>query len=286
MVQRKFLLGDEWLYYKLYCGISSADAILLEHVQPLIRVLKDKSYIDKWFFIRYSDAEPHIRLRLHLSNTAHIGKIINLVKKQISPKVLDGSIWNLQTDTYVREIERYGIQTIAHSETIFYHDSELVLKGLSKNGDDEHYFIFVLKCVNSFLDKLKFSKMDRLEFYKQNRDAYKAEFKIGKNSKLSLDKKYRTIRPQLETFLMDGNLEFEKYYGLIINRNKNIDQQVKEILKLKNEITLDVNFENLVSSYIHMFVNRAFKSKQRFYELLVYDFLERFTISQIKRKKG
>jgi thiopeptide-type bacteriocin biosynthesis protein len=36
------------------------------------------------------------------------------------------SVWKIQTDTYQREIERYG-KTIEDSETLFWHDSEMIL---------------------------------------------------------------------------------------------------------------------------------------------------------------
>ena len=39
-------------------------------------------------------------------------------------------IWKIQTETYQREIERYGENTIENSETLFWHDSELILKYL------------------------------------------------------------------------------------------------------------------------------------------------------------
>lgn len=35
MLKRTFFIGDEWLYYKVYCGVKTADIILAEVVKPL-----------------------------------------------------------------------------------------------------------------------------------------------------------------------------------------------------------------------------------------------------------
>jgi len=54
MIQRKFLLGDAWLYYKIYCGARTADMLLTDMIAPLVAELKKQELIEKWFFIRYN----------------------------------------------------------------------------------------------------------------------------------------------------------------------------------------------------------------------------------------
>ncbi len=48
-------------------GIYSAacDAVLLEAVEPFVRACEARGWIDRWFFIRYGERGPHVRLRLH-----------------------------------------------------------------------------------------------------------------------------------------------------------------------------------------------------------------------------
>lgn len=62
---RDFYPGDEWVFFKLYGGIAICDKILFTHVLPLTNFLESEGTIDKWFFIRYSDPEFHLRIRLH-----------------------------------------------------------------------------------------------------------------------------------------------------------------------------------------------------------------------------
>ncbi|MBK6829054.1 MAG: thiopeptide-type bacteriocin biosynthesis protein [Chitinophagaceae bacterium] len=61
-IQRNFLPGSSWLYYKIYCGSKSADEILLNVIQPLTTELQLGKLISQWFFIRYNDPDFHIQV--------------------------------------------------------------------------------------------------------------------------------------------------------------------------------------------------------------------------------
>ena len=65
---------------------------------------------------------------------------------------------------------------------------------------------------------------------------------------------------------------------------KKTTKLTKHILEYQNHDRLKVRLDSLLSSYIHMLVNRAFRSKQCFYELVCYDFLSRFYRNQIGRR--
>ncbi len=43
-------------------------------------------------------------------------------------------------------------------------------------------------------------------------------------------------------------------------------------------------FEQLVSSYVHMTINRMFRNKQRLHELVIYDFLRKKYTNDLARK--
>ncbi len=83
-----------------------------------------------------------------------------------------------------------------------------------------------------------------------------------------------------------------------LNRNLKEEKEIRKlvyslhkylldkILKIKEEVNLNVDVFQLISSYSHMSMNRIFKSKQRTYELVIYDMLQRFFKSQSARNKG
>jgi len=276
-IKRSFVLGEEWLYYKVYCGERTADFILEELVAPMTKELLRKKLIRQWFFIRYNDPDPHLRLRFNLSDVKKIGVIIETFNKHTSSYLQENLIWKIQTDMYVRELERYGPNTMTLSEELFFHDSELVLNALALIKDEEIYFLFILKCIDSFLTQLHFNTIEKLFFSKQNALAYKKEFELEKSTRRSLAKKYRLVSENLKkVFLNEGvTNKFITIEEIMLNRDHAIKNLTSKLLDNCNKKLLQVEFDGLLSSYIHMFVNRAFRSRQRLYEMLAYDFLYR-----------
>lgn len=62
--------GTRWLAAHLffdYPGIytGECDEVIAEIVEPFVRRCQREGWIDGWFFIRYSEHGPHVRLRLH-----------------------------------------------------------------------------------------------------------------------------------------------------------------------------------------------------------------------------
>jgi len=288
MVKRKFIIGEEWLYFKLYCGIRTADDLLVELVLPLTELLFKRKLINRWFFIRYGDPDPHLRLRLKINDTDTLGGIIALFRERSMPFVRNNLIWKVQTDTYERELERYGSNTIELAEEIFSHDSELIVKTISLVDDEELYFLFTLRCISNFLSLFELDKTQRLKFYTEHAKAYKKEFKVERQTKFSLDKKYRNLKKNLDHVLDERH--FSINYGpladLLNQRDSQTVKIAKSIIKNKEAKTLEIPFSYLLSSYIHMFVNRAFRDRQRFYEMVSYDYLFRYHVAIYKRKES
>lgn len=282
IVKRTFVLGEDWLYYKIYCGIQTADQMLCNVLYPLLESWLVKEDVTKWFFIRYHDSDPHIRLRVLIKNPELLILFIMDFNKHIAPELEYGTIWNVQTDTYKREIERYGSNTIEICETIFFYDSRLVARALELNGNEEIYFLFILKCINQFIELFEPLGIKTKEFLELNHKAYNREFDVKKLTKLSIDKKYRVLRTKLEQFLGGKILHGQppELNDLFENWKKKVHERVMVIRDIHDNNKLEVNLEDLLSSYIHMFINRAFRDKQRFYEFLIYDFLNK----QLKTK--
>ena len=252
MIQRKFILGEEWLYYKLYSGARTADHLLSELILPLTEKLLEEGSIKQWFFIRYADPKPHLRLRFKLSDTEKIGQVISEMKIQTLPYLHEKRLWKVQTDTYTRELERYGESTMELSETLFFHDSVLLTKTMALVEDDELFFLFMLQCITSFVDAFSFSNEEKLNFYQKNALAFKEEFKMDKPSKLSLDKKYRGLRKEIDQFLTPQMSEYEVLWNLIKARGHAISEEIKTVLQKNKDGVLEVPLHNLLLSLIHI----------------------------------
>lgn len=282
-IKRTFILGDEWLYYKIYCGARTSDTILTEAIKPVTEEFLEKGWIDSWFFIRYADPDFHIRIRFHLQDVKYIGDSILKINTALQKYVEQHIIYKIQTDTYVRELERYGRDTMVVSEELFFYDSVMLLDGMERIEDEELYFLFVVKAIDSLLNSFDYDNKEKLELVSQNSLAFKREFNADKLLNKQLDKKYRGLKNKLTSFL-ERDYMGEDYSILDQIIDDKAKKSVSAIQKIRNkcqEKELEMPLDDLLSSYIHMLVNRAFRSKQRFYELVCYDFLLRYQKTQV-----
>lgn len=282
-IKRTFILGDEWLYYKIYCGARTSDAILTETIRPVVEELLQKQWIDSWFFIRYADPDFHIRIRLHVPDVKHIGDSILKINTALQKYVEQHIIYKIQTDTYIRELERYGSTTMVVSEELFFYDSAMLLDAMDSIEDEELYFLFVIKAIDSLLNSFGYEGKQRLNLINQNSLAFKREFHADKLLNKQLDKKYRGLKNKLTSFLERDYID-EDYSVLDQMIDYKVERSASAIQNIKGKHQkeeLEVPLDDLLSSYIHMLVNRAFRSKQRFYELVCYDFLLRYQKTQI-----
>ncbi|MEW7293161.1 thiopeptide-type bacteriocin biosynthesis protein [Aquimarina sp. 2304DJ70-9] len=276
-MKRIFLLGDEWLYYKLYCGARMSNIILTETIKPLVEQLIKNKLIDKWFFIRYNDPEYHIRIRLRLNEIKKINEVILAMNKALRSYIDEDIIHKIQVDTYQREIERYGSNTIEESEALFYHESTMLLEAMSIIKDEELYFLFILKAIHQLLENFEYKIEEKVLLVSNNKDSFRTEFNADKNLNKQLNKKYGSIKKEISVFLGDtsSNETYEVLDKILLNKANKTEEITKHLLNHKNNDSLEISINNLISSYIHMMVNRAFRSQQRFYELIAYDFLSK-----------
>jgi thiopeptide-type bacteriocin biosynthesis protein len=291
-LQRNFCIGSEWLYYKFYAGIKTCDKLLSEVIRPLTEELMEKKYIDKFFFIRYADPENHLRLRFHFNDTTKIGSVVNLVYQAIQPYLEQGILSKVQTDTYSRELERYGSNSMELSETLFHIDSVVTLNLLNLIGGDEGEVIrwqFAIRSMDDLLSNLRFSASEKLQLLDQMKTSFFREHGESKELKLQLDAKFRTERKLVEHILdrgQDNSREIQPIIELLEWKKEQVQPIAEKLLKLKNKGHLQVPLDELTSSYIHMLLNRLFMSRQRTYELVVYDLLYRYYKSSLGREKN
>ena len=289
--KRAFNLGSEWVYFKLYCGIRSADRILLEAIHPMTNELSAKALIDKWFFIRYNDPEFHLRIRFHLRDVRNIGEIIMIIHSHLKSFEADGYIWKLQTDTYNREIERYGKHAIGLAETLFYHDSIACLKMLDNTRGDEREtirWVWGLRAVDQLLESFGLTIHERHALLHNLRGAYGNEFNVDKNVRTQLNDKYRDNKKIIE-IVMKGREELPAEWRSLVEA---LDERSRELVPIVDRISdlyaagkMELSLFSLLGSYIHMMLNRIVTSEPRVHELVIYDFLARHYKTMVVRSE-
>jgi thiopeptide-type bacteriocin biosynthesis protein len=181
-------------------------------------------------------------------------------------------VWDVALATYKRELERYGTNTIEDAELFFYHDSLMMLKIIKNSKDDETRFLTLFKWLENILLLFKFEDTGLLSFLERIQEQFKEEFSVDKRVRKELSNTYRKLAPAL----------FDKE-DTNAPRIYNPTETVERFLMLKKEQKLEVSLDNVVASFIHMSVNRCFRSKQRLYEMMLYDFLYRKNKSKFVR---
>ena len=128
--------GSEWLYVKLYVGANRTETLLTSSIAPLVESLKAKRMVQKWFFLRYADPLPHVRLRFHAeegSDTAVRDCAIGAFEAWLCDEQID----RYSLDTYDPELERYGgVGAITAAEQLFWIDSEICLNVLATDNGE------------------------------------------------------------------------------------------------------------------------------------------------------
>jgi lantibiotic biosynthesis protein len=123
--------GSDWLFVKLYAPRIFEDDLLTGPVAELCQQALAIGAADDWFFIRYADPDPHIRLRFHGQPERLTGELVPYVCKWANGILSDGLGVRLCFDTYDREIERFGgTAGTAAAEAIFGADSRAVIEML------------------------------------------------------------------------------------------------------------------------------------------------------------
>ncbi len=288
-VKRSFIIGDEWVYYKFYCGARTADRLLTETIGPVADFLIDSLVIDKWFFIRYNDPDQHLRVRYHLKSNDKINFLIRKVKESVDEFFEDKLVWKVQIDTYERELERYGEETIELAEEIFFYDTVLVinlLKQIEIDNSSKLRWLMSLKATDEFLNDFHYDLDEKKQLMFTLKEEFSREFKMDRALKSQLDKKFRKERTSINTML-NGSFDSSHNYVMkhIRHRSRNTRKIIQSLQAHFARDGVNKRFDDFICSQVHMHNNRLFRSRQRQHELVIYDFLYRYYRSEIAKNK-
>ena len=257
-INRTFIPGSEWLYVKIYCSSLISDFILINCIFPLLRKWKRVDFISKGFFIRYEDPHYHLRFRVLLKDKGNFQSLFHELTRVLEKEIKKKRVWNVVLDTYEREVERYGIESIEDSETLFYYDSLHILRKLKVDDlylDEDKKIFSAIKDIDFYLSYFDFTLKEKMQFCKEMESAFEKEFTA--KMKKHIYSQYR---------------EKEKKFNLFMKEDENHHFSKKEASEI---LLLSLKIENL-PSYIHMSINRWFSSQQRAYEYLCYIFAQKY----------
>lgn len=283
-IQRSFIIGEEWIYYKIYLGVKTADLILINNLKSVLEKLVASYNVDQWFFIRYSDPDFHLRLRIHMSNPDQLIHILNLVNKELKELKEKGLIWKVQMDTYDRELERYGAPIMEQSERLFYYDSLLIINALDVLEEDENSnlkWLWGLKIVDKFMDDFGLSIQEKKNLMEDLTASFGQEFGVGNTAKKQINPKYIQFKKEIDSVINSAANDY--LFLLLENKSSSIKGIAKVITQKSHDSAYNINY--IISSHIHMTMNRLFRTKNRKNEFVSYTMLLLYYESKIARIK-
>jgi thiopeptide-type bacteriocin biosynthesis protein len=284
--------GKDWLYVKLYGGDATLDEILTTDVLPLAGRANASELCRRWFFIRYADPHGHLRIRFNGQPNRLRLELMPLITEAFNPLLDSGRLWKIQFDTYEREIERYGgPQGMSISEDIFFADSQAaieILKSLEGGEGLDSRWRIALLGVDRLLSDCGFDIDNKKITMERLRIAFNRELQGTADTKRRLSEKLRHEGKRLEA-LLEGSFEHcpeLSFAGRIFkSRTSCMAPAIHNLRVLERDGLLHVDFSDLVTSYVHMHVNRLARSSARLYELVLYDFLFNLYDSKLARQR-
>jgi lantibiotic biosynthesis protein len=135
-LQRRFLPGSEWLHLKLYAAPWQHEALVAQHLPDLTDRLRRAELLRDWFFIRYADPHPHLRIRVRATSLDTVPEVTRAVLDWAASCVETGLASDFVQIGYQREIERYGGPHVFESvERTFETSSELIAELLHARAE-------------------------------------------------------------------------------------------------------------------------------------------------------
>lgn len=259
-----FRPGTDWLFIKLYGNESHLDRLLATSLQGALRDLHGQT----WFFIRYADPEPHLRIRIRAlpENQAALLRKLNAAGAQDTQY----GCWKVSLATYEREVQRYGgNEGIELAERIFTADSNAAVKAAVC---ETPRWLAALLGMDRMLDDAGFSGPERLSWLETQRDAFVAEFGMSTPQLRVMGARYRGHQDMITNARSAAGSQLDDIYQ---GRSRETANAWTEIRALDSAGRLTVPMSSLVASFLHMHVNRMIAHSARMHEMVLYDMLLR-----------
>ncbi|SES47304.1 thiopeptide-type bacteriocin biosynthesis domain-containing protein [Streptomyces sp. yr375] len=137
----RHLPGGEWTFLKVYAAPERQDEIIAGPLRDLVAELRRQGLLDRWFYIRYADPFPHLRLRVRGTDAA---RALTLVTTWGRSLVGQGLARDIELAGYAPEIARYGgPEVFDAAELMFQASSETTASLLARRLDIRPKFLAV-----------------------------------------------------------------------------------------------------------------------------------------------
>jgi thiopeptide-type bacteriocin biosynthesis protein len=233
------------LFLKLYSPRTAQDDLIAGPIRTFCLDVKGIGLADEWFFVRYFDPDPHVRIRFRGVPETLVRDLLPRVCDWTSRLVVTGKSQKVVFDTYDREVERYGgPEGTSASESVFAIDSAMVTEILASAPRVERAFLAVM-CVDYLLGALGLDEQMRLAWLK-SRVTWRNE--VGDE--------YRARRTDLITALSDPTRLNAAIIDVFGRYQEPFAVVSRKLNTLESSHVLTQPLSSLYGSYVHMHCNR------------------------------
>jgi thiopeptide-type bacteriocin biosynthesis protein len=280
--RRRFTPGTEWLYAKLYGSLNATEDALKTGVRELVADCRAAGLIDRWHFVRYRDADDHLRVRVHGAASTLRDQVVPRFEALFEKLTRGDAIWRCQFDTYERESTRYGgDEAIELAESIFDVDSDFVLSLLvaaPTTSETGWRWQLGLRAVDLYYEVLGFNLEQREAICKATERNFRREFRVESEFEAQLSQRFRTERGRLAS-MFDAPERWTPEMRWTLPAVETLRTRLAaigaQLTELARDGRLATSLESICGSLTHMHLNRMMLANPREHELIVHAFLHR-----------
>jgi thiopeptide-type bacteriocin biosynthesis protein len=246
--------GSDWLFAKLYHVPTFEEDLLAGPIRDFCAATLAEGLSDGWFFMRYADPDPHLRVRWHGDPEVLTNRLAPRLLRWGSSLVAKGFCHRIALDTYDREIERYGgPAAMPLAEQLFAADSEAVLDLLhlidNKQLDLDRPLLGMYT-VDDLLAGLGLPEADRQDQYRKS-----------VVTRRETADEYRRQQASLRQLLGDPAWLARQRAGaeiaaILARRRTRVEDVAHRLHTLETLGELDKPISELVRSFVHLHANR------------------------------
>jgi len=262
--------GSDWLYLKLYGPTTSDDDVIAGPLRSFGEFAIGADLCDGWFFLRYADPDPHLRIRFHGSPEKLLGPLLEHACGWAADLVRSGDRSRFGFDTYEREVERFGgaMGGIDASEQVFMADSPASAALVELLGSGTLPFDQIALGVLSaddLLAGLGLAAGERLSVY---RSMVSASLPGGAEYRRRKADLRHLLEPSIGTSVPAA------VNAVLAHRRHRLDPAVRRLISLEHGGCLERSLQQMSPSFVHLHLNRLVGT-DRVTENLIVELLRR-----------
>jgi thiopeptide-type bacteriocin biosynthesis protein len=164
--RRRRAPGSDWLFVTLGGPAAGQDDVITGPLRECAELLAARGEVEAWFFLRYADPDPQLRLRLRGTPAVLRERVLPAVLGLGADLVAAGVLHKAGVECYDRELERYGgAAALNVAEDVFAADSRAVAALLPHVRDPGERIAVAALGVDELLHGLGLDDAARLACY-------------------------------------------------------------------------------------------------------------------------